>query len=283
MQNMKGIPEVRGINYDKIEGKYVEGLNALKSIPEWIWYRGVWNALSFGKCAAVVGSRRMTEYGRQVVAKLTNYLVSNGWTVVSGFMYGVDKEAHRQTVEKGGKTIAVLGWGIAERLDKADEELIGGMLKLGGLVVSEWEKKDAEVWTFPQRNRIVAAIASDIFVVEAGEKSGSLITADWGRKLGKKVWAVPGPVTSKVSVGTNKLISSGKAVMWLPDEKLKRNAVIDRSTDKTNLYILLQNEPLSMNDLVRKTNRDPGDLGGELTMMTLKGEIKEKEGKYYLC
>src|SRR3972149_1027883 len=124
-------------------------------------------------------------------------------TVVSGFMYGVDQHAHEVCVANGGKTIAILGWGIKRPLDGTDKKLAERIISSGGLLMSEWEDQQATLWTFPVRNRIVAAISKDIIVVEAAVKSGSLITANIARKLKRRIWAVPGAITNRYSTGAN--------------------------------------------------------------------------------
>ena len=241
-----------------------------------LYYKGEWQEALFEKCVAVVGSRRMTSYGERVIEKLVPQLVNEGWTIVSGFMYGVDQAAHRTCLEVGGKTIAVVGWGINETLDASDQILGDQIIKSGGLLISEWEDQKPAQWTFPARNKIVAAMAERIYVIEAASKSGALITAEMGRNLGKEIWAVPGPVTSAVSAGTNWLIKTGRAKMWVPGES------ISRGTKTGDLYILLQNETLTVDELVRKTGRSVQEVGSELTMMILSGEAAEEEGKYYL-
>ena len=154
----------------------------------------------------------------------------------------------------------------------------------GGLIISEWEKQEPMLWTFPLRNRIVAAMVSDIYVVEAASVSGALITVGWGRKLGKKIWAVPGPVTSKVSEGTNKLIADGLAKMWVPNENKRAGEFksISGGTNIGDLYTVLQNDALTIDELVRKTRKSAQEVGAALTMMTLRGEVSEREGKYYI-
>ena len=241
-----------------------------------VYWKGDWDGKIFEKCVAVVGSRRMTQYGQRVVEKLVPALVHEGWTIVSGFMYGVDQAAHRTCLEVGGKTIAVLGWGINYPMSNDQCSMSNRILETGGLVISEWEEQQPAYWTFPARNKIVAAISQRIYVVEAAAKSGALITAEMGRELGKEIWAVPGPITSLVSIGTNKLIASCQAKMWLPDSDTKSN------TKQTEISIALQNESLTVDDLVRKTGRSAEDVGSELTMMMLAGDIVEKDGKYYV-
>ena len=251
--------------------------------PKALWYAGEWRAEVFAKCAAVVGSRQMTEYGRRVVDKLIPRLVDEGYTIVSGFMYGVDQAAHAACVACAGRTVAILGWGIAQPLEGQEAALAKQIVAGGGLMVSEWENQLGALWTFPIRNRIVAALAASVYVVEAAVKSGSMITVDWARKLGRQIWAVPGPVTSRVSAGTNQLISDGTAKIWVPDtSRSNQSKDRDRYTDNAEIYIALQNEALSVDELVRKTGRSAEEVGAQLSVGVLRGEVEEKAGKYYI-
>ena len=245
-----------------------------------MYWKGEWDEKVFEKCAAVVGSRRMTQYGQRVVEKLVPVLVHEGWTIVSGFMYGVDQAAHKTCIDCGGRTIAVLGWGMDERLETSDQRLADEIIKSGGLLISEWKNQKGTLWTFPARNKIVAAISGMICVVEAASRSGALITAEMGRQLGKEIWAVPGPITSSVSVGTNRLIASGQAKMWIPGDV--RVTVTVTGKNNRDIYTLLQNEALTVDDLVRATGKSAEEIGSELTMMMLAGDIVEKDGKYYV-
>lgn len=197
-------------------------LNDLSNPPKALFYHGTWNSELFTHCVAIVGSRRMTLYGRQVIEKIVPQLVFEKKTIVSGFMYGVDQCAHETAVRAGGKTIAVLGWGIDRPLEGFDKKLAADIIASGGLIMSEWESQPATRWTFPVRNRIVAALSEEVTVVEAEVKSGSLITATLARKLGRRLWAVPGPITSHMSEGANNLIAEGVADIWLGKEKQLR-------------------------------------------------------------
>lgn len=246
-----------------------------------LYYQGKWDDEIFKKCIAVVGSRRLTEYGRRVVEKIVPQLVQNGWTIVSGFMYGVDQAAHAAAVECGGKTIAVLGWGINyEILDPRDQMLADKIIQTGGLLVSEWENQKPTLWTFPARNKIVAAISQEVIVVEAAIKSGSLITVELAQKLGKKIWAVPGPITSKVSEGTNMLIKTGQAEIYLTSPSAPLSTSVERGRGEVEK--LLENEPLDASEIARKLTRPIEQIGAELSLLVLSGQIIERSGKYYL-
>lgn len=249
--------------------------------PKELWLEGDVSLLK-EKCVAVVGSRRITDYGRRSVSRLVRNLASQGAAVVSGLMYGTDQAAHREAMEAGGKTIAVVGWGIE------DQCFSGFSLKMkreiidrGGLVISEWKSQPGTRWTFPRRDRIMAALANEIYVIEAALNSGSLITARWGIKLKRPLWAVPGPIFSKVSEGTNQLIRQGQAKMWLPDAD--SNIKVEVSDIKnTEIYNLLQCEILSADEVARKLGKPIAEVGAQLSILELEGKVKERGGKYYL-
>lgn len=218
----------------------------------------------------------MTDYGARAVEKIIPRLIQQGKTVVSGFMYGVDQYAHQVCVENKGLTIAVLGWGIDTKLTNEDLKLAEKIISSGGLILSEWESQKPSHWTFPARNRIVAALCEEVIVVEAAKSSGSLITARLALKLKRKLWAVPGPITSRTSVGTNNLIATGEASMWLgvsPENPLQSD---------NPLLQILDNEALTVDEMARKLNKPVSEIGSQLSLLLLSDHLIEKGGKYYL-
>lgn len=239
---------------------------------------------------AIVGSRRMTEYGQRVIDKWMPTLVEKGVTIISGFMYGVDQAAHRACLDNGGKTIAILGWGIDWQVAQIDEELYQRIIETDSLILSEYmDKTVPELWMFPQRNRIVAGIADAVLVVEGALKSGSLITARLANQFGKKLLAVPGLVTSRVAEGTNGLIRDGKAKAVLSaDDILKEMGLlpgqlklsIDHIEDP--LVSLLTDGERSVDELTRILKQSVGEVLGKLTQLALAGLVSESEGKYRL-
>ena len=254
----------------------LSGLADLSNPPKKLFYRGTWNPALFANCVAVIGSRRMTDYGRRAIEKILPELVFAKKTIISGFMYGVDQYAHRVCIENGGKTVAVLGWGINQMLEDSDKKLAESIIDSGGLIVSEWEEQRGTLWTFPVRNRIVAALSTDVIVVEAAEKSGSLITATIAKKLQRTLWAVPGPITSRLSYATNMMIASGKAKMWVGQiEPVARES-------RDPLIRLLQEEPLRVDDIARKLKTPIDAIGAQLSLLTLTGQLTEEGGKYYV-
>lgn len=273
---------IRNVDYHQID-KWVKHPELLKlldlsTIPKHLYYYGKWDSQIFKNCVAIVGSRKMTGYGARVVEKIIPKLVSQNITIVSGFMYGVDQYAHQICVDCGGKTIAVLGWGINTKLEGADIKLAKKIIDNGGLLISEWEEQKAAHWTFPSRNRIVASLCNEVYVVEAALNSGSLITARLALKLKRTLWAVPGPITSKTSEGTNQLIAQGKAKMWLGESQLNllKNPINDP------ILQILDNEALSADELALTLNLPVSKIGADLSLLLLSGQVLEKEGKYYI-
>lgn len=252
----------------------------LRDPPETLFVRGTWDPSVFTECVAIVGSRKMTSYGRAVIDQIVPELVLKKKTIISGFMYGVDQYVHKSCIENGGRTIAVLGFGIGIPLEDEDEKLALSIISHGGLLLSEWESQRGSLWTFPVRNRIVAALSTDVIVVEAALKSGSLITANISTKLHRNLWAVPGPITSKVSEGTNLLIADGQAKMWRPDNRKDPSKKSKRHSDP--ILALLENEALRSDEVARQLGISIAQVGAQLSLFAITGEVIERDGKYSL-
>jgi DNA processing protein len=272
---------------DSGDGNWPKSLKELgRRTPDKIWYRGTWDKAIFNKCAAVIGTRRISDYGRRVVEKLIPELVSKGYTIVSGFMYGVDQAAHKRTLECGGRTIGVLGWGIDWKMTIRDEALAEQIIGGKGLIMSEWEQQKPMLWTFPSRNRIVAALCSDVYVVEAAIKSGALITVAEARSLNKNIWSVPGSVTSRLCDGTNWLIQQGMAKVWLPETQARnvQESIIESVksiTMKQKISSLLMIDTYTLDEIARKLKVEINKLSVEMSLLELAGLIAEEGGRYY--
>ncbi len=270
------------MTYERLENwrekKELLGLLDLKDPPKQLFFKGKWEEGIFNKCAGVVGSRRMTEYGRRVVEMVVTELVQAGYTIISGFMYGIDQEAHRKALEIGGKTIAILGHGINWPLFEREKKLEAEILAKGGLIISEWEEQAPTLWTFPLRNRLVVGMSSRIVVVEAGEKSGSLITANLAVKYGRELYSVPGMITSRSSAGTNSLIREGKARLWMGGKTIEQMKIFDNP-----ILNLLADEELAVDEIARKLSRRVEEVAGELMKLSLSGQVAERGGKYLVA
>ena len=277
------------------ENEYPKLLKKIgKDAPKQLYYKGSWDEDIFENCLAVVGSRHMTTYGRQVVEKIVSEVAVAGVTIVSGFMYGVDAEAHKITLRVGGRTIAVMPCGIDLIHPEYQQDLYMEILNNKGLVVSEYEgNTQPALWTYPRRNRIVAGLSQAALIIEAGEKSGSLITAELAKKYKRKVFVVPGPITSENSKGIMQLIKDGaEAVSSAQDilkyYKIKGVAKIDRGRTsiiggaEQEIINQLQKEALDIDAISRNLGMPAAKMGTILSMMQLKGQIKQEGNKYYI-
>lgn len=279
-----------------------------KDIPKQLYYKGKWDEGVFENCLAVVGSRKLTSYGRRVTEQLITEISAAGITIVSGFMYGGDEAAHRSAVKAGRRTIAVMPCGIELIHPEEQQDLYVEILDNKGLVISEYEGDMAPaLWTYPRRNRIVAGLSKAVLVVEAGEKSGSLITANFAKRFKRKVFAVPGPITSEVSKGTLQLLREGATMVTSardildyfmlrePDFSNRDPFPASRdcaqtlrfsksvlSTLEKQIVEQLQGESLTADELARDLNISAAKLGTTLSLMQLKGLISQEGGKYYV-
>ncbi len=189
-------------------------LKEIKDCPQKLYYKGNWDKEIFANCLAVVGSRRMTSYGRRVSEQIVSEIGAAGITIVSGFMYGGDACAHQAAIKASGRTIAVMPCGIEIIHPEYQIDLYYSILKNNGLIISEYEGKTAPaLWTYPKRNRIIAGLSKAVLIVEAGLQSGTLITAEYAKKFNRKIFVVPGPITSPVSLGTAKLLKEGATLV----------------------------------------------------------------------
>ena len=242
---------------------------------------------------AIVGTRRCTSYGRVVAERLARELAAVGVTVVSGLAPGIDTAAHRGALSSG-RTIAVLGTGLGKPYPAGSEPLLRRIAG-SGAVVSEFPfEQGGTQWTFPRRNRIIAGLALGVLVVEAPARSGALITVDRALEQGKEVLAVPGPITSEASVGTNRLIQEGaKPVTCLEDilEELPLHLepvvqgdrpTTDLDADARTVYDLLGLEPLGLSELVERTGLSHSRLSQILVELELSGLVREVTGRRYI-
>lgn len=275
--------------------EYPKLLKKINDPPKKLYYKGIWSSEIFENCLAVVGSRRMTTYGRQAVNRIVSEIAAAGVTIVSGFMYGIDAASHRAAIDAGGRTIAVMPCGIDLIHPEYQKKLYDDILKNDGLVISEYVKDFAPaLWTYPKRNRIVAGLCSAVLVVEAGLPSGSLITARLAGKYGRKIFAVPGNITSEVSKGTLQLLKEGAGLALCPKNILEYynmtvvNSIKSYKT-KTKLGTLekqiierLKGEPLEIDALARILEISAAKVGTTLSLMQLAGFVFQEGTKYYL-
>ncbi|MBI2032789.1 MAG: DNA-protecting protein DprA [Candidatus Levybacteria bacterium] len=242
---------------------------------------------------AIVGTRKISTYGKSITELFAGSLASSGLIIVSGMAFGVDGVAHASTIEAGGKTIAVLGNGVDLPYPRENQKLYEEILDSGGAVVSEFPPgHPPSVGSFPSRNRIVAGLSDGVLVTEGASDSGSLITANFALGFGRKVFAVPGPITSSLSAAPLRLIEKGAKLVITPEDILKELKVSrvsevskvskgdgkDLTKEESLIIGLLENENLHFDEISRRLKIDSSKTGTILSLLEIKGIIKSLGG-----
>lgn len=284
---------VKVINID--DKYYPTALKELKGLaPKKLYYKGNFCEDIFMNSLAVVGSRRLTVYGRKSTEQLVTQTASAGITIVSGFMYGGDEAAHSAAIKCGGRTIAVMPCGINIVHPESQTKLYRDILENNGLIISEYEGDFMpQTWSYVQRNRIVAGLSKAILVTEATLNSGSLLTAGYAKKFGKKIFALPGQITSEVSKGTIKLIKEGAEPVMeakdildfykiLPSKNCSSPALGQIDSLEQKIINQLKAEPLKADQIARAVGLPVAQIGTTLSLMEMKGFVSQTLGKYYI-
>ncbi len=273
------------------EEGYPEPLREIPDPPPVLYLFGEWKGED-RMAVGIVGTRRATSYGRLVAKNLGQELAERGVTVVSGMAPGIDTAAHEGAL-LSGRTIAVLGTGFGKPYPAGSEKFMRRIAEKGA-VLSEfpWDTEGAQ-WTFPRRNRLIAGLSLLVVVVEAPERSGALITADYALEQGKEVLAVPGPITSAASIGTNRLIREGAKPVLSVDDILEELGMLpfirerpkprpELPPEAAKIYELLSREPLSIEDIVAQTELSHTKVAQILVELTLSGLVEELPGRRFL-
>jgi DNA processing protein len=277
----------------KIEDeKYPQELKKIKGAPKVLYYRGTLPTPE-EKCFAIVGTRRYSPYGQQVALKMSGELCDAGLTIVSGLAPGIDTFCHRAVVEKRKRTIAVLGTGLDEKsiYPQTNLDLSRKIIECGGCLISELpEGTPGSKFSFPRRNRIISGLSSAVLVIEAKEKSGSLITADYAIKQNKKLFAVPGQIYSINSAGPNKLIQNGAKLAASADDilndlglsrEIKQTNIEAESREEKLIINALQFEPLHVDKIIEITKLNASVVATTLALMEISGKIRNLRANMY--
>ena len=246
-----------------------------------------------GRYLAVVGSRTHSRYGADACERLIQGLAGSDLLIVSGLALGIDSIAHRAALKAGLRTVAFPGSGLAERAiaPKTNLSLAKQILAAGGTLVSEFESHETtQDWFFPKRNRLMAGIAQAVLIVEAADKSGTLITARMALDYNKEVLAIPGSILSDTSWGPNRLIRQGATPITCAEDILEvfglrpekdaqqKRLPIDLSDNEKQILELL-NEPHSRDDIIETFDMPSHEMNVLLSVMEIKGLIKEQYGE----
>ena len=271
--------------------------NCLKEIdqpPPVLYIRGTL-AAEDKWAVAVVGTRRVSSYGRQVTEELATYLANNGMTVVSGLARGVDAISHQSALKAGGRTIGVLGCGVDQIYPPEHAQLAGKMIENGAILSDYAPGTPPDAANFPPRNRLISGLCMATVVVEAGETSGALITAQFAVDQGREVFAVPGNILAPQSKGTNRLISQGAHPLLSPrdvlevlnltrvPEQREVRKILPGNELEAKLLSVLSHEPLHMDDICNQTSLPIERVSATLVMMELKGLVRQVGGLHYVA
>jgi len=270
--------------------RFPQSLKLIKDPPLLLYVKGNFKGFS-NDSFAIVGSRKSTAYGRSIAYKTAYELSSLGITIVSGLAYGIDGEAHRGALDGGKNTIAILGNGVDVIYPNENANLYRKIEEYSFLVSEFPLQSKPTKYNFPYRNRIISGLSLGVLVVEAEEKSGSLITATHAIEQGKEVFAVPQNITSKTSVGVNLLIRDGATPFLSVNDVLygikafnkylkKENSVNDLTEDEKEILSKIEDGD-TLDKIKEKLNLNEAIILTKLTFLEVKGFIKKASGRYY--
>jgi len=282
----------------EMDADYPESLRAINDRPPVLYVIGRWPLPKDRFRVGIVGSRLATPYGLEATERLTGDLVDAGVVTVSGLAAGVDAQAHRATLKKKGWTVAILGHGFGYQFPKENAPLFKEIAAEGTLVTEfEYDTPPLPAY-FPQRNRIISGLSQGVLVVEAGEKSGALITARCAAEQGRDVFAVPGSLFSPLSRGCHRLIKEGAKLVETAQDMLVeyvtsgnlstpspryKEPVEGFTPFENELIQWLSSAPLSMDELVELSGRRVDRLAEILLSLELKGRIRSLPGQRYVA
>lgn len=244
---------------------------------------------------AIVGARNATPYGYRTATEFAETLAANGVQIISGFARGIDRAAHEGAIKAGGRTFAILGNGIDICYPRENMDLYQQLEKYGGFISEFALTTPPKAQHFPARNRIISGLADVILVIEAREKSGSLITADFGLEQGKDIYAVPGRICDVFSSGCNRLIAQGAGIAISPYDMLKeleinvfhlksfreKNKILLAQEEET-VYSCIRLQPKNIEELLAETNYPLSKLTNILIQLELKNLIRELGRNNYI-
>jgi DNA processing protein len=277
------------------EPGYPRLLKEINDPPHTLFVRG--NLKDINTAVAIVGTRQLSSYGRQACLDIVSPLAQKGITIVSGLALGIDGLAHEATLQAGGKTVAVLGGSVEKNYiyPSAHNNLAEKIIESGGALVSEYPPGFLPtVYSFPARNRIIAGLCLGTLVIEAPVKSGSLITAYAALDYNREVFSVPHNITSASGEGCNKLLKLGAHVtltandilealdLKITNEEIKEKTKLQLNEQEAVIYKTLSREPKHINQIIKETGLTSQEAGGTITMLEIRGIVKDVGGKMYV-
>ena len=281
------------------DDSYPTALKAIYNPPPMLYVRGRLEGAD-AVAMAIVGARRCTHYGLEQAERFGQLLGRAGFTIVSGGARGIDTAAHRGAIDAGGRTVVVMGCGLSQVYPAENEKLFEQIVADGrGAMVSELPMRTAVLGgNFPTRNRIISGLSLGVLIIEAARRSGSLITAREADEQGRVVFAVPGRVDSPTSQGVNRLIRDGAILVQDLDDVLEHlgevgerlgvvepqdAAAVPVGLNETEmaLFDALADGQLGLDELVRRSGLQSGQVASAMTMLVLKGAVEQRPGNVF--
>lgn len=292
------------------DDSYPKRLRHTYDPPPCLWMRGAMQAAD-RHAIAVVGTRRCTDYGKRITRTLTAALVQNGYTIISGLAFGIDAVAHKTALAENGRTIAVLGSGLARVYPQQHTRLADAIIESGAVLSEYTLDEDPNASNFPERNRIVSGLTLGTLVIESHERGGALITARLAVEQNREVFAVPGPVGAGASKGTNRLIQRGHAKLVLDADDIlaelpplphshercsaatndgesatgaasTKRPMPDLTEKEAQLYNILTRTPMHIDVLCARAGVPASEALVHLLQLEFKGIVEQTAGKQFL-
>ena len=284
--------EIKTISIEDEE--YPKQLKEIKNPPKVLYYKGNLSAAN-KPCFGIVGARRCSIYGKQIAMNFASNLSDAGLVIVSGLTQGIDTFSHQAVVEKQKETIAVLGTGIDEKTmyPQCNLQLSRKIIENNGCLISEYPNgTHGARFTFPNRNRIISGLSMGILIIEAKQKSGALITVDWAKKQGRKIFAIPGSIFSQNSQGCHFAIKQGAKLAENAQDILKElnkqtlninfKKQITGDTEQENLVLnALEQGPLHIDEITKIAKLTSSEINSAIVVLEMKDIIRNLGGNTF--
>ncbi len=293
LENILKEKDIKAVTY--IDRDYPEILKNIYNPPAVIYYKGDFISMDFDRALAVVGSRKCSQTAIENTSQIIKGLKDTNVVIISGGARGIDTASHKAALENNLQTVVVLGGGLENIYPKENKQLFEKVIENNGAIISEYFPTTMpDVFRFPERNRIISGLSEGTLVVEAGEKSGALITARLCLEQGKELMCLPGLLSNPNTKGTHNLIKQGAALVTSSEDiinclnwtdivtnKSEEQKSSDLTIEEKEIFDILELEPKSVQDILNNTKIEPKNVMIILTMLELKGIIKQLPGEIY--
>jgi len=274
---------------------YPENLKSIYDPPPYFFIKGEIRE-DDKNAIAIVGCRAASPYGKQIAEKIGRELAKRGITIVSGLAWGIDSVGHLSALEENGRTIAVFGSGLDVIYPSENKKLVERIVQNGAIVSEFLLGTKPEAPNFPRRNRLISGLSLGVVIVEAGAKSGALLTAQSALEQNREVFAIPGNVGAKTSEGTNRLIKQGAKLVTSVEDILEEIEVFAKAQEKKkpeidlsclsdserNIFQLVSNEPYHIDRIAQDTSMTTSQALSALLSLELKGLVRQLSGKMFV-